>query len=142
MDFTLREIWLQALQHTEPDIINRLKNGEIFKFNIESKIQKNIPPKWKTYYISLCTVCKKGVIFHLTRPVKYCPLCAQENKNEKQRQRRAFKQKRRLCKCCGKPLPKDHPNRVYCPGGTCKQKEYRRRKKWENFVKDFNESVV
>jgi hypothetical protein len=144
IDFALTEIWSQATKHlySEPNIFERLRQGEIIKCNIEFNIKHNIPPKWKRYCISLCSVCKKGVNIHLSRSVKYCPKCARENRIDQQRLRRAIKQNRRLCKNCGKPLPKKYPNRNYCPGGACKQKEYRRRKQRELNLKLIKEGVL
>ena len=131
-DFILFEIWRQALRRIYPD---QLRKGEVFKFSIEFTIKENIPPRWKQYCISLCPICKRGVNIHLSRPVKYCPKCRKDNKMEKQRLRRAIKNNQRLCKNCGKPLPKEYPNRKYCMGGACKQKEYRRRKLHELYLK-------
>lgn len=144
IDFALTEIWFQATQLlcSKSDTIERLRKGEIVKFDIEFNIKHNIPPKWKTYCISLCPVCKKGVNIHLSRSVKYCPKCAKENKLDQQRLRRAVKQHQHLCKSCGNPLPKKYPNREYCPGGACKQKEYRQRKQRELNLKLIKEGVL
>jgi len=142
-DFALSEIRLQASQrlYSEPGIIDRLRKGEIFKFNIKFTINRNIPSYWKKYCISLCPVCEKSVNVHLSRSVKYCPNCAQETKMDNQRLRRAIKQNRHLCKTCGKPLPKEYPNRNYC-NGACKQKDYRRRKLHELNLKLIKEGIL
>lgn len=130
MDFSLYNIWIQAISQIQFNIdINRLKKGQCFKFDIEYHINQNIPARWRKYYISICHGCKKSVIIHLSRPIIYCPNCARIKDANEQRLRRAIKQGRKLCKYCGKPLPKEYPNRDYCPGGSCKNKEYRLRKK-------------
>jgi hypothetical protein len=141
-DFSLYQVWLQAFSQFQFDIdINRLKEGEIFKFNLEYHINFNIPARWKKYFISLCPICKKAVNIHLSRPIKYCPNCARIKDANKQRLRRAIKRGQHLCKCCGKPLPKEYPNRDYCPGGACKQKAYRERKEHEWWMKSTEEWV-
>jgi hypothetical protein len=143
LDFSLHKIWLQSYSRILFDIdINRLKKGEIFKFDIEYSINQNIPPKWKIYFISLCPVCKKAVNIHFRRPVRYCPNCAKESKTDKQQLRRAIKQNRRLCKTCSKPLPRKYPNRNYCPGGACKQKSYRNRKQHGSWLKNLDTEVI
>jgi hypothetical protein len=148
IDFALREIWVQSSKRlfSEPHIIERLREGEIFKFNIEKfnielSVKPNIPSYWRKYCISLCPVCKKGVNIHLSRPVKYCPICAQENKMDNQRLRRAIQQNRHLCKTCGKTLSKKYPNREYC-NGACKQKDYRRRKDHKLNLKLIKEGIL
>jgi hypothetical protein len=108
MDFSLYQVWLQAFSQIQFDIdINRLKEGEIFKFNLEYHINFNIPARWKKYFISLCPICEKAVNIHLSRPIKYCPNCARIKDANEQRLRRAIKRGQHLCKCCGKPLPKE-----------------------------------
>lgn len=152
-DISYKQIWEQATSRflfQEVDI-TRLKKGEIFRFDIEDKfirgydihtLHQSITTKEKKYCISICPVCKKAVNIHLSRVKKLCPNCDRESKSDKQRIRRAIKKGRNFCKSCGKLLPKEYPNRDYCPGGACKQKMYRKRKEKESWLKSLEDLEV
>jgi len=83
-------------------------------------------------YISLCECCKKGIIINTSRHVKYCSECSKKRARSKQAEKRAILSGRHLCQHCKKPLPKKYPNRVFCPGGACKQAAYRERRHMKN----------
>lgn len=146
--YSYTKIWHQAFSHfiaVDIDFITRLENGENLKFDIEYKDReswydpeirvRNITIRAKKYFISLCPVCKKAVNIHLSRAKILCPNCTLIANTDKQRLRRGWK----VCKYCGKPLPKEYPNRNYCQGGVCKQRAYRERKACESWKNDMEE---
>lgn len=112
-DYFLYEVWNQASLQLQINLENFLI-GKNIDCELEFHIYHNIPAKWKKICFILCPSCKKSINIHLSRAVKYCPVCSNMKTNERRRKIRAIKIGHRLCKHCGKPLPKKYPNREYC----------------------------
>lgn len=76
----------------------------------------------KLYFVK-CNEC--NTVFVCTgRKFRYCSNCTKEHKRNLQRIRRGA----RVCQKCGKPLPKEYPNRIFC-SGACRTAACRERKK-------------
>jgi len=91
-----------------------------------------LSPERDDVAMQLCAHCERPMVSRLElselRRTLCSDSCRREYRNRERREKRA-EERRKVCEVCGKAFIAARRDAKTCPGGACKQKAYRRRRK-------------